>query len=167
MLAEGVEEGINRTEPCLLVGDFFGNRSMASLGKVKAINQFVIPCLFCLIKSEVCVLTYGLLNHPGYNLNFALQFSLLFSRSEVSKTVDFMSSKFSRISSLSESSLLTADMKSFLILLRQDAVSGIDCHYRICDCIGKWCGGICWWSAIPLSHTKNRTARILSYLKIC
>jgi len=38
LLAKGVEEGINRTESCLLIGDFFGNRSMASLGKVLAIT---------------------------------------------------------------------------------------------------------------------------------
>ena len=73
MLTKGVEEGINRTESCLLIGDFFGNRSMASLGKVKAVNQSVVSLLvFSLVESEVCVLTDGLLYNPSYDLEFVL-----------------------------------------------------------------------------------------------
>ncbi|MEA4900881.1 MAG: hypothetical protein VB077_04555 [Desulfitobacterium sp.] len=41
MPAECVEESIHRPKSCMLVGDFFGNLSMASLGKVKAVNQSV------------------------------------------------------------------------------------------------------------------------------
>jgi len=40
--AEGMEESVNCTEPCSLVGDFFCNRCMASLGKVKVTEDFIL-----------------------------------------------------------------------------------------------------------------------------
>ena len=52
---------------------------MASLGKVKAVNQPVVAFLILiLVKGELSILADGLLYHLSHNLKFVLQFGLLF-----------------------------------------------------------------------------------------